>query len=185
MELAFNVPFITIPVKKSIDMAQGAIANVNIGAVVLAGAIAFGFAVLIPGIVILMSKKSFNPIGSYLGYRSEDGQNWWDYLSLLDQVLTESDVDTTSCMQRMICWAVKNSAQNVMEGQSSSSDKIIDGLATSKWLQQLVQGTVVDEALQNGLAKTNCSREYSQCKISQRTIQMLKRQFVDSINTTK
>jgi hypothetical protein len=71
MELAFNVPFITIPVKKSIDMAQGAIANVNIGAVVLAGAIAFGFAVLIPGIVILMSKKSFNPIGSYLGYRSK------------------------------------------------------------------------------------------------------------------
>ncbi|KYB26641.1 hypothetical protein TcasGA2_TC034770 [Tribolium castaneum] len=29
MELAFNVPFITIPVKKSVDMAKGAIANLN------------------------------------------------------------------------------------------------------------------------------------------------------------
>lgn len=60
MEIAFNVPFITIPVKKSVEAAHGAIANVNIGAIILGGAIAFGFAVVIPGVLFLFGKKEYN-----------------------------------------------------------------------------------------------------------------------------
>lgn len=76
MELAFSVPFVTIPVKRTIDMANGAIANVNLGAVALAGAIAFGFAIVIPGIVLLLSKKqNYKPAGpqndQHNHYRSE------------------------------------------------------------------------------------------------------------------
>ena len=58
MELAFNVPFLTIPVKKSMEMAKGAVANINIGAVVLAGMMVLGAAFAIPAIMALLSKHT-------------------------------------------------------------------------------------------------------------------------------
>ncbi|XP_044264732.1 uncharacterized protein LOC123011392 [Tribolium madens] len=174
MELAFNVPFITIPVKKSVDMAKGAIANLNVGAVVLAGAIAFAFSIIIPAIAFLMSKKT----------RNGDGQAWWGYLELLDRSLSENGFDSTSCLQRVVCWAVKNSAQNVKQGHSSSSDKIIDGLASSQWVLGMVEGSVVHDAVRNGLGGKNCAKVYGQCQIIQESIRKMTK-FVHTINNKK
>lgn len=117
-------------------------------------------------------------------FLGDDGY-WWNYLSLLDQTLTENDIDTTSCVQKIICWTVQNSAENVKTGQSSSIDKIIEGLATNLWLQQIVEGTVFYDALQNGLDNKNCAEEYGQCKINQKSIQKITTKFVHTINNKK
>ncbi|KAJ3649556.1 hypothetical protein Zmor_021292 [Zophobas morio] len=132
-----------------------------------------------------MSKFLFVLNRRLVFFLGEESQHWLEYLNVIDQLLTENDIDTTSCMQRMVCWAVRNSAQNVVMGRSSSSDKIIDGLATNKWVQQLIEGTTVHSALQNGLSRTDCSREYHQCRISETSIQMLTRKFTENISALR
>lgn len=62
MDLEFAVPFISIPVKKTMDNIWGlgsvsAAANINVGAIVLAGAMVFGAAVVVPLISTLFQKQ--------------------------------------------------------------------------------------------------------------------------------
>lgn len=47
----------------------------------------------------------------------------------LEETLLANNIDSTLCMQRAICWLIKNSSQNVALGKSASVDKIIDGIA--------------------------------------------------------
>lgn len=56
------MPFVSIPVKKTMDNIWGlgpvsAIANINVGAVVLAGAMVFGTAVVLPFISTFFKKQ--------------------------------------------------------------------------------------------------------------------------------
>lgn len=76
MELNFAVPFVKIPVKKSMDATKGAMANINLGALVLAAATTFGAAVVVPGLLSILNKKMFVPhpvleTSSYSPYRSK------------------------------------------------------------------------------------------------------------------
>lgn len=69
VELAFNVPFMKIPVKKSVDTVKGAVANVNVGAVALSGGLILATVGLFPAISWLLSKKSHGT--QYTTYRSK------------------------------------------------------------------------------------------------------------------
>lgn len=68
MELAFNVPFLSIPVKKSVDSVKWAVANVNVGAVALTGGLMLATVGFFPAVSWLLSKKSY---GSHYAYRSK------------------------------------------------------------------------------------------------------------------
>lgn len=74
VELEFRVPFLSIPVKKAVDSAMGwgsglggfpPSANLNVGAVVLAGVIVFGASVFLPALGAIFTKKSLYPMGDY------------------------------------------------------------------------------------------------------------------------
>lgn len=65
--MEFRVPFLSIPVKRAMETAQGwtqglygvpPSANVNVGALVLGGAVIFGAAVIIPLFSSFISKKT-------------------------------------------------------------------------------------------------------------------------------
>lgn len=57
MELSFTVPFITIPVKKTMEATKGALANVNFGAILISGVILLAISVAAPFVSYLVSKK--------------------------------------------------------------------------------------------------------------------------------
>ncbi|KAK9703153.1 hypothetical protein QE152_g29492 [Popillia japonica] len=57
LELSFSTSFITIPVKKTMDVAKGALANVNLGAIILSGIIFLLTTFAGPLISHLLSKK--------------------------------------------------------------------------------------------------------------------------------
>lgn len=61
LDLDFNVPFITVPIKKSMDMAKTSLLNMNIASLVLTGAIIFGAAVALPVILAIFNKKGLIP----------------------------------------------------------------------------------------------------------------------------
>ncbi|GJQ78373.1 hypothetical protein Trydic_g22199 [Trypoxylus dichotomus] len=58
IELSFNVPFVTIPVKKTMDATKGALANINVGAVVLSGAMFLVTTFVAPFITHFLAKKN-------------------------------------------------------------------------------------------------------------------------------
>lgn len=102
----------------------------------------------------------------------------------MDQALIENNVDTTSCMQRAVCWAVKTSLTNISVGQATSRDKIIDGLITNEWLNKVVEGTAIQSAIRNGIDRADCSNEYSACKVNENTFAAFIQQFTKAINIT-
>lgn len=54
---------------------------------------------------------------------------------------------------------------------------IINGLATSGWLNDLLEGTALHTAILAGLSNVNCSAKYKDCKITQKSIQGLANRF--------
>lgn len=62
VELAFNVPFLKIPVKRSLDSVKGfAMANVNVGAIALSASLILGAMGALPVISWLFTKKTHYP----------------------------------------------------------------------------------------------------------------------------
>lgn len=55
--MEFAVPFISIPVKRALDMSKGAVANFNIGSLLLSGAIVFVTAFVLPVALKLIDQK--------------------------------------------------------------------------------------------------------------------------------
>lgn len=52
-----QLPFISIPVKRALDMSKGAVANFNIGSLLLSGAIVFVTAFVLPVALKLIDQK--------------------------------------------------------------------------------------------------------------------------------
>ncbi|KAL3285595.1 hypothetical protein HHI36_000125 [Cryptolaemus montrouzieri] len=61
VELDFSVPFIKIPVKKSLSFAEGTLANINVGALVLSGGLVVGITLLMPILIGVFSKQMTYP----------------------------------------------------------------------------------------------------------------------------
>lgn len=60
MELSFAVPFVTIPVKKTIDATKGALLNINLGAIILSGMVMLGAAFATPLLIHIFTKMNGN-----------------------------------------------------------------------------------------------------------------------------
>lgn len=114
---------------------------------------------------------------------NDDQSSWWRFVANVEQALLENNIDSTTCMQRAVCWTVKNSATKLRTGLATSNDKIIDGLATHRWFHYLIDGSAVHSAVDNGLRDTNCATEYHRCRLTQKSLQGFVKKFVAAINT--
>ena len=109
----------------------------------------------------------------------------WRIMTLIDQALIENNIDTTSCMQRTMCWLAKNSRAKLNNGEATSQDKIIDGLLTNYWVNQMMDGSAMQTAIQYGLANNNCALQYRNCKITQSSLQAFATRFAKYLNINK
>ncbi|XP_045479483.1 uncharacterized protein LOC123684312 [Harmonia axyridis] len=163
VDLDFTVPFITIPVKKSMALAQGSLINIDLGAIVLAGGLVVGISLFMPLVLAFFSKQKTLPSQWKPGHRSADGKP--ELLSNIIELLSTHKIDPTTCMQKYICSTVSQSLSNIEKGKATSSDKIIDGISSSTWLTEQLHGTSMYFALQSGLNKTNCEDAYKTCGV--------------------
>lgn len=109
----------------------------------------------------------------------------WRFMTSIDKTLTDHNIDSTSCVQRAICWTVKDSNKRLVMGKATSTDKIVDGLATNSWINKLVDGSVFQAAIDSGLRGDNCSEEYKQCTIDQETIRRFGKQLMSAVYSRK
>ncbi|KAJ8925986.1 hypothetical protein NQ315_009841 [Exocentrus adspersus] len=108
-----------------------------------------------------------------LPIQRDSPSDMWRYLEILDNALMEINIDTTSCLQRSLCSTVRASSKNVNDGNGSSMDKIIDGLASNEWLQRFMSETPFYAAMKSGLRDSDCGREYDKCTVSKGALNMI------------
>ncbi|KAL3285598.1 hypothetical protein HHI36_000127 [Cryptolaemus montrouzieri] len=109
----------------------------------------------------------------YLFYLQGDKHSgdYWKYINHLEKILSANNVDPTTCMQRLVCSAISHSLVNIKKGQATSSDKIIDGVSSSSWLLEQLQGTPMYFAVQDGLDGHQCDQIYTKCNLPTNTVE--------------
>ncbi|XP_043484980.1 uncharacterized protein LOC122512904 [Leptopilina heterotoma] len=147
-------------------------AKIDLGGLLLGAVIGIGTVLVIPKLLYIVS-------GSYGTYARSDDGGVMQMMTKLDDALARHGIDTTSCMQRMVCSYSKRAAVAVREAaietndtqeEVSSLDRMVDGLSTNQILRTALQGTAIQEAVDSGRSGENCSRAYPQCGFSLETI---------------
>ncbi|XP_055904531.1 uncharacterized protein LOC129940269 [Eupeodes corollae] len=193
IDLDFAIPFIHVPVKKSMQktgQAVKSLVNLNTPALILAGLFAAGSAIF--GLVFhnyvgkTTTSTSTTPIGLKrnsritdinsmldpfkLIQRNSEGEKFetgfGDIFQIVEENFNKNDVDITACIQKSICLYVKKSAEYVRNGRASGTNKIVDGLVSSDWLLQYLEGTAIRDAIDTGSGSTKCGYKYPTCQWS-------------------
>ncbi|XP_062555430.1 uncharacterized protein LOC134220388 [Armigeres subalbatus] len=188
VEIDFAIPFLTIPVQESVSGVMGSIMkgvpalNVNVGAVILAGFLAIGGALL--GVVMRFF-KSHGMMGLLGPMKPTEKQQrasdfpdlttLWSLMEAVDRSLQKFDIDATACTQRTVCWYVKEAMNNVIEDRASKMDTVINGLSEADWALKFTTGTAIEDAIHIGRRNLNCEQAFPSCRIKAETVQRILR----------
>ncbi|CRL07415.1 CLUMA_CG020388, isoform A [Clunio marinus] len=194
IELDYSIPFLSIPVRQSIDTVLGAVkltqssqnfplGNLNIGVVIFFVISVFAVAIF-GGTTTLkenVGEDGANPDISifpkfpwlpYYGHKSrkgnDDAENHssWQILNQIDQTLHRYGVDTASCVKRATCWQVKESLSNIYDKNATSFDYIITDLASSTMIQQFISSTSWNDAIIAARKDADCMSTFPNCVLS-------------------
>ncbi|XP_077301277.1 uncharacterized protein LOC143921766 [Arctopsyche grandis] len=188
IEMQLSVPFLTIPVKKSVNSATGLMekfkpANINLAALGLAGTLVFASSFILPTILKLFSVDHITQ--GMFGRSEESGYVWIEDLGArLGRVLESKGAPPATCFGRAVCWLVKRSTDASKKGNPNSNDKIIDGLTSNKWILEMLKDTLLSEAISHGQSKESCSVKYSDCKINQSSLQHFAKTLLATMHNT-
>lgn len=64
-----------------------------------------------------------------LGDDLDDDNPLNQIINKIEKIFNKYDIDVATCVQKVICTTVRNSAENVARGNGTSADKIFDGLS--------------------------------------------------------
>lgn len=112
----------------------------------------------------------------------EEEYEIWQFKQVIDRILEEHDIDTSSCMQRMMCRMTKSAAVKLKNGNFASHDLLISGLVTNSFFNSLIKDTYMYTAINSGLGDTNCLVKYKDCSVNQKTIHRLINKLSSLIN---
>ncbi|EDW33840.1 GL21914 [Drosophila persimilis] len=141
--------------------------KLDLGGVVLGTLVGIGAIILIPKIL-----SAFH--GGYGGYgRSEDNDltSLSTMISKIDDVLSQNNIDSTSCMQRTVCGYVRSTEYNMKGGTSDQMDEFIHMLSENVLVDYLLDGTAIKEALEIGKRENDkpCEEVYSNCPLDSKS----------------
>ncbi|XP_022214646.2 uncharacterized protein LOC111069063 [Drosophila obscura] len=166
VELEFIVPFVRVPVKRSMSLARDAVQNLlnlrtgtllNTAVVVAAGA------VIAAVVRLLLAPLVVTSLGNGNGYSYKSDHTTRGMRSLTNVVeshLEEHNIDMSACVQRYIC-------QYLQHNISSSYARLLHLLASSPWLESLTRGTAVVHAIQtaHSSGSRTCGSTYARCRL--------------------
>ncbi|KAJ9587183.1 hypothetical protein L9F63_019296 [Diploptera punctata] len=121
--------------------------------------------------------------GGHYGYRSEDvkrnSTNIVDVLSRIDDTLSKYHIDSSSCMQRAVCYYVKSSTEKVSEGSGNSLDATIDTVAENSVVNSMLDGTSIKQAMDTGRSGGDCGTSFARCAFNKESVFAALRDLLD------
>ncbi|TMW54058.1 hypothetical protein DOY81_000844 [Sarcophaga bullata] len=172
--LDFLLPFIKVPIVRTVDAYgnEPALLNINTAALISTGLLATSSALIsyiFRRYVVLgkeekaseKNKRSDNDLeyellsvlnNFKLVYRNSSGArvdtSLAELLNTIDETFQKNEIDLNSCFQKAICARIHLSQQRVNEGNHASGvDKIIDGLVGLKWFKQFLLHTSLKDII--------------------------------------
>ncbi|KAG5865711.1 hypothetical protein JTB14_007174 [Gonioctena quinquepunctata] len=140
--------------------------NFDIGGIALGALIGLGAVLILPKIAHIFSGHG--------GYRSleNDMSSVNDLLARIDNSLEQNNIDSNSCIQRMICSYLNEARINVNNGESSGLDEFVYALSNNTLLSQMLDGTAVKQAIEVGKNGDSgkCSMLFSKCPATKETV---------------
>ncbi|KAH8385894.1 hypothetical protein KR200_005852 [Drosophila serrata] len=160
VELEFIVPFLKVPVKRSMNLARDAVQsllNLRTGAILNTVVVVAAGAVIAAVVRLLLAPLVITSLGNGYGYKSETGRGMRRLTDVVESQLEEHNIDMTICVQQLIC-------QYLQRNLSSGYARVLNVLASSSWLPSSVQGTAVFQAIQSSRSNRSCSHTFRSCR---------------------
>lgn len=156
IDLDLTIPFLSIPLDPGQD-TMGSLININAKALTIAGI----FTVVSTLVVPLLTDSPALP--HYR--RDEASDDGWNYGETMKQVLLGNSY-LAPCTKKFICSVVSDANHAKVQ---SSFDKIIDGISSHEWFDQMAEGSAIHEAVVAGRkSRDNCNAVYSGCFLSKK-----------------
>ncbi|KAF5297078.1 hypothetical protein FQA39_LY02658 [Lamprigera yunnana] len=142
--------------------------KIDIGGVALGAMLGLGAVLIAPKLFSV-----FHMIGP--GYRSLDNNNASavsDILSKIDNALEEHHIDSSSCMQRIICSYVNEAQKNINNGEQNTIDQMIYGVSNNALMSYMLDGSSIKQAIDMGKQgdAEKCAALYTKCPISRESV---------------
>ncbi|KAJ3649553.1 hypothetical protein Zmor_021289 [Zophobas morio] len=140
--------------------------KIDVGGIALGALIGLGAVLIVPKLAAAFS-------GGY-GYRSleTDVSSITETLARIDNTLEQHHIDSSSCMQRVICTYVNEAQRNMQTGEANTMDQLIFALTNNTLFSYMLDGTAVKQAIDMGKEgdSERCSSLYSKCPISKENV---------------
>lgn len=95
-------------------------------------------------------------------------------MAALDNVLQRYDIDAVACGQRLVCTMVQNAAYEVADGVGTSTDKLVDGLASNGFISQWMGSSPLGAAVRVARSDDQrCERQYELCRLRDTSYELL------------
>lgn len=97
--------------------------------------------------------------------RGDTENELWHIMENLNESLKKYGIDSSACMNRIMCTYVKNSVRAKRSRKKVSHfNKILEGLSRSDWAMEYVAGTEVESAVRVARSDEKCESFYSKCR---------------------
>ncbi|XP_016980203.1 uncharacterized protein LOC108045398 [Drosophila rhopaloa] len=160
VELEFIVPFLKVPVQRSMNLARDAIQNIlnlRTGAIINTAVVVAAGTVIAAVVRLLIAPLVITSIGNGYGYKSDSDRGMRRLTDVVESQLEEHNIDMSVCVQRIIC-------QYLQRNLSSGYARALNVLASSPWLQSFADGTAVFHAIQSARSSRSCTHTYHSCR---------------------
>nr|CAH7714600.1 unnamed protein product [Callosobruchus chinensis] len=93
-------------------------------------------------------------------------------LARIDNSLEQQNIDSSTCMQRVICSYVQDAEKNKKSGEMGSIDELVLTLTNNTLLSYVLDGTAVKQAVDLGRSgdPDKCSSLLPKCAITRENI---------------
>ncbi|XP_044744700.1 uncharacterized protein LOC123306663 [Coccinella septempunctata] len=153
--------------------------KLDIGGVALGALIGLGAILILPKLAHAFGGLHGGYRSYYLNVRNtlvlglDDGvSSVSDMLSRLDNTLEQNNIDSSSCMQRIVCNYIHESRKNIENGEASAVDEIIGVITNNSLVSQLLDGSSIKQAVDMGKSTDTdrCSSLYRKCPVDKDNI---------------
>ncbi|XP_076751985.1 uncharacterized protein LOC143424059 [Xylocopa sonorina] len=163
IDWAITIPFVSIPLEHKIEEngALPSLLNVNVKSLGIVGLIAALFTVIPP----LFSKTH-----SHFNYRSMDDEQWLQMGNTINEMIL-GNAYVVPCVQRVVCSIVSVATHT---DNPTSVNKIIDGLSSHKWIKDVTNGTIIQDAVAVGRkGNEDCEHVYKDCLLTPKLLRTM------------